>query len=326
MNIEPHDPRTWPLGDRLARRWQSLWLTGDPTALTPPLVALVGTREPDPTARALATRLATDLSRAGVHVVSGGALGIDAAAHEGALVADARTVVVLPSGLEHWYPRRHAGLYRRVIDRGGALVSQFPPETPPTSWTFPRRNELLAMLADVLVVVQAPSGSGALIAAELAIKWGRRVMAVPASPNDRRSRGGVQLLRSGARACVDAADILRLLDEAQGELFAPRAGGGTRTRARPENTPGDEAATPREDRAKPAVERPSRTRAHAPEVPLDDRESVVYHSLAATARHIDEIVQDTGMTLSELQRALLTLVLGGVIEDRGGGMFARVRV
>ena len=142
---------------------------------------------------ALARRFAADLARAGVRVLSGGALGIDAAAHRGALLGGGRTVVVLPSGLAHWYPRRHEGLYRDVIAAGGALVSQFPPDTPPTRWTFPRRNALVASLADLVVVVQASASSGALLTAAHAQRLGRRVMAVPAAPGDRRGAGCLRL-------------------------------------------------------------------------------------------------------------------------------------
>ena len=180
---DPHDVTTLPTAERLTgARWRELWIDGDPTALSAPLVALIGTRDADPVGVALTRAMASELARAGVRVLSGGALGIDAAAHRGALHAKGRTVVVLPSGLGHWYPKRHEGLYKQVLAAGGALVSQFPPETPPTQWTFPRRNELLAALADVVVVVQAPVTSGALLAAECARKLGRRVMAVPAAP------------------------------------------------------------------------------------------------------------------------------------------------
>jgi DNA processing protein len=169
------------------------------------MVAIIGTRDPDPLGVALASRIAADLAERGVSVISGGALGIDAGAHRGALLADGRTVVVMPAGLEHWYPRRHAALYRDVLSRGGALVSPFHPRTPPASWTFPRRNELLAAMADVVVVVQAPAASGALVCAEAALRLGRRVLAVPGSTADRRAQGCNRLLRAGARACVDDA-------------------------------------------------------------------------------------------------------------------------
>ncbi|MFO0557104.1 MAG: DNA-processing protein DprA [Polyangiales bacterium] len=141
-------------------RVSSLSVRGSVVALEPPLVAIVGTRQPDGDGLAMARSLASACAARGITVVSGGALGIDAAAHQGALEGRGRTVVVLPSGLDKPYPLRHRAMYARLVERGGALVSMFPAETPPTRWTFPRRNELLAALCDVLVLVQAPQSSG----------------------------------------------------------------------------------------------------------------------------------------------------------------------
>lgn len=309
----PYAPLSLPIAGRLDTRWDPLWIHGDPSSLAPPLVALIGTRMPDPAARALAHSLARDLSARGVQILSGGALGVDAAAHQGALDGGGRTAVVLPCGLGHWYPRRHGNLYRAVIASGGALVSQFPPETPPTQWTFPRRNELVAALADVVVVVQAPDPSGALIAAEAARRAGRRLMAVPASPFDRRARGNVRLLRAGARPCVTADDVMALLSETDGALFAPDASRATRD-ARSTRTQTSHARTP--ERA------PSRPRGPDPAA-LDEAGSLVYEALAAGPRHVEEVARETAMTTSRVQQVLLTLVLAGFIEDRGGGMFTR---
>jgi DNA processing protein len=312
------DPRPYaslslPVGGRVDPRWNPLWIQGDPSALAPPVVAIIGTRMPDPAARALAHNLARDLARREVRVLSGGALGIDAAAHQGALDGEGRTAVVLPCGLEHCYPRRHAALYRAVVQSGGALVSQFPPETPPTQWTFPRRNELVAALADVIVVVQAPDPSGALIAADAARRAGRRLMAVPASPFDRRARGNVRLLRAGARSCVTADDVMAFLAEGDGSLFArdathaPVSARGARTRASSVRAP---------ERA------PSRARGPDP-LTLDEVGSLVYEALAVGPRHIEEVARASALSTSRAQQVLLTLVLAGFIEDRGGGMFTR---
>jgi len=306
---KPYAPLSLPVAGRLDPRWDPLWIHGDPSALAPPLVAIIGTRMPDPAARALAHTLARDLCLRGVQVVSGGALGIDAAAHQGALEGKGRTAVVLPCGLQHWYPRRHGNLYRAIIESGGALVSQFPPETPPTQWTFPRRNELVAALADIVVVVQAPDPSGALIAAEAARKAGRRLMAVPASPFDRRARGNVRLLRAGARPCVTADDVLAMLSETEGDLFARDA-----SRARSPRTQTTHARTPERVPARPRGPDP---------LTLDEAGSLVYEALAAGPRHIEEVARAAAMTTSRVQQVLLTLVLAGFIEDRGGGMFTR---
>jgi len=303
----PHDVRSLPAPSRVpASLRERLWLDGDPTALAPPLVALIGTREPDAVASALARRFATDLARAGVRVLSGGALGVDAAAHRGALLGGGRTVVVLPSGLAHWYPKRHEGLYREVLAAGGALVSQFPPETPPTRWTFPRRNELVASLADIVVVVQASASSGALLTAAHAQRLGRRVMAVPAAPSERRSAGCVRLLLAGALPCADADDILAALAQSDGPLLAPaRAARPARERARRVEMPSEKAS----DEELTAS--------------LDGEGRLVYDSLSSVARHVDELARLTGLPAASLQRSLTTLILTGLADDRGDGRFAR---
>jgi DNA processing protein len=309
--------RDGPLAQRVdVARWRELWIDGDPRALEPPLVTVIGTRDPDPRGVALATRIAADLAEQGVGVVSGGALGIDAAAHRGALLGDGRTVVVMPAGLEHWYPRRHGPLYREILRAGGALVSPFHPRTPPAGFTFPRRNELLAALADVVVVVQAPAASGALVCAEAAMRLGRRVLAVPGSTADRRAQGCNRLLRGGAGVCVDAADIFEALRTPEGELFA-------RAPARASGAQGDAPAR----RPKAPELSASRARAKAPAEPpptaLDGPERVVYESLAFAPRHLDEVTRATGLQPAEVQRCALTLSLAGLIQDRGGGMFSR---
>lgn len=310
-----------PLATRVdTARWRELWIDGDPRALAPPLVAVIGTRDPDPLGVALASRLAADLAEEGVSIVSGGAIGIDASAHRGALLGDGRTVVVMPAGLEHWYPRRHAALYRDVIQRGGALVSPFHPRTPPTAWTFPRRNELLAALADIVVVVQAPAASGALVCAEAALRLGRRVLAVPGSTADRRAQGCNRLLRGGAGVCVDAADVLAALRAPDGALFA-RASERTdaRARARAPSRARDRTMIPELS----AIAASDGTAKGEASVALDGPERVVYESVAIAPRHLDEVTQATGLQPDEVRRCALTLVLAGLIEDRGGGLFAR---
>ncbi len=305
-----------PLAERLrAGGYDTLWIHGDPSAMASPLVAVIGTRDADPAGVATTRRLAIELARAGVGVLSGGALGVDAAAHEGALMASGRTVVVLPAGFNHWYPKRHTGLYRAVVESGGVLVSQFSPETPPTRWTFPKRNVLLATLADIVVVVQAPAASGALIAAEEARRLGRRVMAVPSHPGDRRGEGCLLLLRTGAPACVCARDVLDLLGRPDGALFLPGVSPPARVRA-----PVRKAAVRASGlAAAPAVQSPGSM------ATLDADDRLVYDSLAITPRHVDEIARLAGLPAARVQQGLLTLVLAGIIEDRGAGMFVLAR-
>lgn len=173
-----------------------------------PRVAIVGSRRPSAYGEAVADRLAADLAAAGVVVVSGLAYGVDAAAHQGALAAQGCTVAVLGTGIDIVYPAAHRGLARRIEERGGALVSEFPDGTPPRRPNFPRRNRTMAALSHAVVVVEAGEGSGALITAEAALSLGRSVLAVPGSVFSPLSVGCHQLLRDGAALVQNARDVL----------------------------------------------------------------------------------------------------------------------
>ena len=183
-----------------------------------PRVAIVGARRPTPYGEAVAERLGADLAGAGVIVVSGLALGIDAAAHVGALDAGGCTIAVLGTGVDVIYPAAHTDLARRIVDGGGALVSQFPAGTRPQRGNFPRRNWTMAALADAIIVVEAAEGSGALITAEAALALQKEVMAVPGSVFSPLSVGCHQLLRDGAALVQNARDVLAVLGQA-GEVL-----------------------------------------------------------------------------------------------------------
>ncbi len=173
-----------------------------------PRIAIVGSRRPSPYGEAVAERLAADLAAAGAVVVSGLALGIDAAAHEGALNGAGCTLAVLGTGVDVIYPRANARLAERILESGGALVSRFPDGTPPRRPHFPLRNGVIAALSDVVVVVEAAQSSGALITAEAALALGKDVMAVPGSVFSPLSVGCHQLLRDGAGLAQNARDVL----------------------------------------------------------------------------------------------------------------------
>ena len=171
-------------------------------------MAVVGARRPTPYGEAVAERLASDLARAGVVVVSGLALGVDAAAHEGALLGDGLTVAVMGTGVDVLYPSANTGLAARIVAAGGALVSEFPDGTRPHRSNFPRRNWTMAALSELVVVVEAAVGSGALITADAALSQGKTVMAVPGSVFSPLSVGCHQLLRDGAGLVQNARDVL----------------------------------------------------------------------------------------------------------------------
>lgn len=163
-----------------------------------PAVAVVGARGADPYGLEIAERLAAAAAARGVAVVSGGAFGVDAAAHRAALEAGGRTVVVLGSGLAHPSPSAHAGLFERAAARG-AVASPFPSNQPPAMWTFPRRNSWIARLAQRVVVVQASRKSGALYTARAALAAGIPVWAVPGPLDSPLHEGCHALIELGAR-------------------------------------------------------------------------------------------------------------------------------
>jgi DNA processing protein len=174
-------------------------------------VAIVGSRRPSPYGEAVAEQLGADLARAGVIVVSGLALGCDAAAHRGALVGGGVTVAVMGTGVDIVYPAAHFRLAEEIVAAGGALVSQFPDGTSPRRHNFPARNVTLAALSDVVVVVEAVQGSGALITAEAALDLHKEVMAVPGSIFSPLSVGTHALIRDGAGLVQNARDVLAAL-------------------------------------------------------------------------------------------------------------------
>jgi DNA processing protein len=188
-----------------------------------PRVAIVGSRRPSPYGEAVAEQLGLDLARAGVIVVSGLALGIDAAAHRGALNGGGVTVAVMGTGVDVIYPSAHTVLAEAILAAGGALVSQFPDGTAPRRHHFPARNHTIAALSDVVVVVEAAEGSGALITAEAALDLHKEVMAVPGSVFSPLSVGTHGLLRDGAGLVQNARDVLAALHLAGEVLDDPLA-------------------------------------------------------------------------------------------------------
>lgn len=254
-------------------------------------VAIVGTRHADEEAMDFTYELASSLARAGWVVVSGGALGIDRAAHEGALDAGGQTVVVLASGFDPPYPSENAELFARAA-REGCLLTEQPDGTSPRPGRFLQRNRIVAGLAGATVVTQAPARSGALSTARHAGSLSRPVFATPASPWDSRSAGNLTLLLQGARVCVNANDVLS-------------------------------EVTPRPDR--PAQGLPSRPRKASEFESLTVQEAQILRSLGGRARHPDELCRQSGIPASEAQRTILSLLVRGLIEERPGGRYRSCR-
>lgn len=203
----------------------ALYIAGDHkrferlTSMRSPAVAIVGTRRASPEGLRIARELGRGLAAAGITVVSGMALGVDSAAHEGALEGGGSTIAVLGCGADVSYPRSKAALYRRIVAQG-AVISEMPPGSTPRKWTFPARNRIIAALAQATIVVEAAQRSGSLITAEFAMELGREVLAVPGSVRSWRSDGTNALIRDGATLVRDARDVL---DAVLGPEMAGRA-------------------------------------------------------------------------------------------------------
>jgi DNA processing protein len=175
------------------------------------LLGMVGTRRPSPEAADQAFKLACDIGKAGVSVVSGLAFGIDAMSHRGNLCAGVPGYAVLGSGVDEIYPSTNRQLAKRILDLGGALISEYPPGTGPKKWNFPERNRIIAALSRSVLIVEAPQKSGALITGNFALDQGKELWAASSGirPNAAfDKRGTEKLAQDGAQIIYRARDIL----------------------------------------------------------------------------------------------------------------------
>jgi DNA processing protein len=220
--ITRDDPGYPPQFRELADAPAWLYVKGDPAWLARPMIAIVGSRNATPQGVRDAQAFAHALSDAGLTIVSGLALGIDAAAHEGGLAGLASSVAVVATGLDRVYPARNRALAHRLA-AGGAIVSEFPVGTPPRRGHFPRRNRLISGLALGVLVVEAAMRSGSLITARLAGEQGRDVFAIPGSIHSALSKGCHRLIRQGAKLVESAEDILEELGRSLPVSLPPEA-------------------------------------------------------------------------------------------------------
>ena len=189
-----------------------LWVRGrlDMARSQSPIVAVVGTRRATSYGLRVTSGIAGAFARAGATIVSGMALGIDAAAHRAALDAGGATVAVLGTGADVAYPRAHASLHREIAENG-LVISELPPGSRSDPGSFPRRNRIIAGLACLTIVIEAPIKSGALITSGAALELGRDVAAIPGPIDSPQSGGANELIRDGAHAITSVADALRLV-------------------------------------------------------------------------------------------------------------------
>ena len=253
-------------------------------------IALVGTRRATSYGQAVAQRLARDLARAGVTIVSGLAKGVDTHAHRAALDAGGRTIAVLGNGLDQVYPPENAALARQIIDRdAGALVSEFAPGVPPDAVNFPRRNRVISGLSTATVIIEAGERSGALITADFALEQGREVMAVPGSILNPMCVGSNELLKQGATPVTSAQDVLDALGPGTA-LYEAQA--GTVALAR-----------------------------HVPE--LGPQESTVWHALGGEPRHVDQLARTLALGPGDISATLALLELRGMARQVGPMLYTR---
>lgn len=262
-----------------------LAVRGDSSVLSQPSVALVGTRNLSAYGRLVTESMVQSLVRAGAITVSGLALGIDAVVAQETLRTGGRTVAVLGHGLGSVYPRANAALAEQIVAGGGALVSEFPLDMRPDTYTFPARNRIVAGLTLGTVVLEAPEKSGSLITAELASGYGRDVFAVPGSVFDPHYAGCHRLIRSGqAQLAATGTDVLRSLG------FAGAA---------------------------------DHTAVHAAFVPQDAEQQAVHQLLTAMPQSLDDLVQLSERDAGSLNALLTLMELDGGARNLGGGQWVR---
>lgn len=268
-----------------------LFVAGRAPLLAAPQVAIVGSRRATPAACDAARELARTLAGCGLTITSGLAIGVDGAAHEGALGQPASTLAVFGCGIDRIYPTAHRTLADRVRAEG-ALVSEFPLGQRPAPAHFPRRNRIISGLALGTLVVEAALTSGSLVTARHALEQGREVFAMPGSIHNPLSRGCHALLRDGAVLTESAADILA---ELRG--FTPRTGSNV------------VMAVPGSVNKAPPT--------------LSDDQRRVYEHCDFVPRGIDLIIDESGLTAPEVSSILTALEMKGVVRAAGGGAYVR---
>ncbi len=276
-----------------------LFLRGDPAALDRRhAVAVVGTRRPTTVGMATAGRIADAVAGLGSTIVSGLALGIDGAAHAAAVRIGMPTVAVIGGGHERLYPAAHRGLARAIVDGGGAVVSEFPPDTIPTRGTFPRRNRIISGLADATVVVEAGARSGALTTAAWALEQGRELYLVPGRLDDPAVAGCLAFLREAGPEARIVTGVPELLDD-----LGIADGAAANTRG---HHPG--AAGPR----------PGAASLEGVVATLGPAERAVAREVAAGRGSVDELVIATGGPGAMVLGALTSLEVRGLVLETFG--------
>lgn len=268
-----------------------LYLIGNTGLLHQPQLAVVGSRNPTPTGLGNAREFSRALAAAGLCITSGLAIGVDGAAHAGAL-SKGQTIAVLGTGPDRIYPASHQELAHRIAEQG-LLVSEFAPGTPARAENFPRRNRVISGLALGTLVVEAAPQSGSLITARLATEQGREVFAIPGSIHNPQARGCHALIRQGAKLVESAQDIVEELGALLGSLESPR------------------------DSLLPTPQAAVTDRLNDPDY------QQLLDALGYDLVSIDELITRTGLTTEAVSSMLLLLELDGHVSSAPGGRYCR---
>jgi DNA processing protein len=266
-------------------------------------LAIVGSRNPTPQGESNARQFAKAFGGAGLCVVSGLALGIDGAAHDGALLGGGDTIAVVGTGLDRVYPKKHLALAHRIAKQG-MLISEFPLGTPPLMANFPKRNRIISGLSLGTLVVEAALKSGSLITARLAAEQGKEVFAIPGSIHSPQSRGCHALIKQGAKLVEVAQDVLEELH------LAPASAGRTG------------GAAP--DRLDPASGNDTSNGSGTDGAPQSGPQSALLAALGFDPVSLDALQARCGLPTDQLQAQLLELELDGTLARLPGGLFQRL--
>ena len=285
-----------------------LFLRGNTALLQRPAVAVVGSRHATPQALRIARDFGEAISEQEIAVVSGMAAGIDAAAHQGALAGAGGTIAVWGTGIDRIYPPANKNLAYQIAERG-LIVSEFPLDTRPLAGNFPRRNRIIAALAQAVLVVEAAPESGSLITAKLAAEMGREVMAVPGSIDNPHSKGCHKLIKEGAKLVECLDDILQecpqLLQKAPVSSYSIY-----------KET--DESSAKGATEPLQTADRPSET---ADESGKDE----LFAAMGYDPVHPDSLAQSLGLPAADVYARLLELELDGQIAAMTGGRYQRIK-
>lgn len=256
---------------------------------SPLYISIVGTRKATYEGKELAKQVARQLAEKNIVVVSGLALGIDAAAHEGALLGNGKTIAVLANGLDAIYPRQHESLAQKILESGGGIISEYPVGTPALPHQFLERNRIVSGISHATIVIEAPLRSGSIVTARTAAEQGREVFIFPGPINHQNYKGSHQLIRNGARLVSSFDDIIEDISELINQYHIEE-----------NHSPIHINSTMLES--------------------LSEEEKIIMKILkeAGTPLSVDNIVESTTLESNVVRQHLTFLLLDGHIKEQGG--------